>query len=167
MNAVVEKVFERLNAHGLRFTQKPILIGGMAMEYYGMRKSGADIDLVICDVDYQALAAAYPENRKDIWGDLGVVIDDLEIWRGIMLLDYDFYRVNAADEKELLIASPDRLLLMRVFAMDNPKYMNDLHLIRNYYSKTYINTQYMDEQAKHIQTYQKNNGVVWGGKYDS
>ena len=166
MNPVIEKALEKLNTHRLRFTQKPILIGGIAMEYYGIRKAGADIDLVICDEDYQALATAYPEKRKDIWGDLGVVIDELEIWRGIMLLDYAFYRENAVDEGELLVASPDRLLLMRVFAMDNPKYKKDLELIRDYYAKTYINAQYMAEQAKHIQTYQKNDGVVWGGMYE-
>ena len=30
-----------------KFRYKPLLIGGGAMEYYGLRKAGADIDLVV------------------------------------------------------------------------------------------------------------------------
>ena len=95
------------------------------MEYYGLRKAGADIDLVICDEDYQALALAYPDKRKDIWGDLGVVLEPFEIWRCIMLMDYDFYMRDAVDEKNAYVVSLDRLLLMRVFAMDVPKYREE------------------------------------------
>jgi hypothetical protein len=32
-----------------RFKSKPLLIGGAAMEHYGLRKRGADIDLVVTD----------------------------------------------------------------------------------------------------------------------
>lgn len=56
MAEVIDLLEKRLKEKNLNFTKKPILIGGMAMEYYGMRKSGADIDLIICDEDYQTLA---------------------------------------------------------------------------------------------------------------
>ena len=70
MEDVVKRAAERLKESRLSFAAKPILIGGMAMEYYGMRKAGADIDLVISEPDYQKLA------RKDLYGDLGVVINE-------------------------------------------------------------------------------------------
>ena len=38
------------------FREKPLLIGGKAMEYYGLRKAGADIDLVISVADHTRLA---------------------------------------------------------------------------------------------------------------
>lgn len=44
MNQVIKKVESRLKNNSLIFVKKPIVIGGMTMEYYGMRKSGADID---------------------------------------------------------------------------------------------------------------------------
>ena len=34
-----------------QFQNKPLLIGGKAMEYYGLRRAGADIDLVISESD--------------------------------------------------------------------------------------------------------------------
>ena len=35
------------------FSSKPLLIGGKAKEYYGLRKAGADIDFVITAADYE------------------------------------------------------------------------------------------------------------------
>ena len=165
MSEVITLLEQKLKEKNLRFTKMPVLIGGMAMEYYGLRKSGADIDLVICNEDYQSLANQYPDNRKDIWGDLGVVLDPFEIWRCIMLLDYDFYAENAIDEGIAYVVSLDRLLLMRVFAMEVPKYMEDLKLIKNYYCQNYSNKDYIKTQEKHIVSYRSGGGTVWGGKY--
>ncbi len=53
MNQVIIEVNESLNEIPLSFIKKPIIIGGMAMEYYGMRKAGRDIDLIISQDDYQ------------------------------------------------------------------------------------------------------------------
>lgn len=64
MNEVIARVERSLAEQKLTFQTKPILIGGMVMEYYGMRKSGADIDLVITGEDYEYLAKAYPEKEK-------------------------------------------------------------------------------------------------------
>jgi len=161
---VIRQLDKQINKAGLRFAKKPILIGGMAMEYYGMRKAGADIDLVICEEDYQALASKYPDKRKDIWGDLGVVIGPFEIWRCIMLLDYDFYIKDAVDEGVVFVVSLDRLLLMRVFAMDVPKYMDDLRLMKDYYHRMFRNPAYAQYMQSHIASYQ-NKEIVWGGEY--
>ena len=51
------------------FVHKPLLIGGMAMEYYGLRKAGADIDLVVHPDDHAALVKRFPDHIKDIYGD--------------------------------------------------------------------------------------------------
>jgi len=43
------------------------------MEYYGLRKRGEGIDLVISEHDYIKLEKHYPEHKKDIsvtWGSL-------------------------------------------------------------------------------------------------
>ncbi len=160
-------LFEKeMHARNLRFSQKPVLIGGMAMEYYGLRKSGADIDLVVCDEDYQALARQYPDNRKDIWGDLGVVLDPFEIWRCIMLLDYDFYAKDAIDEKTVYVISMDKLLLTRVFAMDIPKYRDDLNLMKRHYLRAFANPDFEKVQTAHLELYRRTGGIVWGGQYD-
>jgi len=72
-NKIINIITEELNKNHLQFTDKPVVIGGVAMEFYEIRKSGADIDIFNTDKDYQVLAKKYPEKRKDIYGDFGVV----------------------------------------------------------------------------------------------
>ena len=162
---MLEKLHDEMKKEALCFGQKPILIGGMAMEYYGIRKAGRDIDLVIADSDYKLLAEKFPNSRKDLWGDLGVVIGKFEIWRSIALLDYDFYVKDAVDEGDALIVSLDRLLFMRVIAMEVEKYMKDLNLMKDFYYENFRNNEFLREAETHATSYQKNKGAVFGGKY--
>ena len=166
MKNVVNHVTEMLKSSNLSFIEKPILIGGMAMEYYEMRKAGADIDLIITDDDYQALARKYPNQRKDLYGDLGMVIGKFEIWRSIAHLDYNFFKKDVIEEENILIVSIDRLLWTRVCAMEVEKYRNDLELLKEYYYKNYTNQKYHQEALSHEKSYLKMNGAVFGGKYD-
>ena len=162
---VSQFVNENLKISKLSFLSKPILIGGRAMEYYGIRESGADIDLVITDEDYQNLAKKYPENRKDLYGDLGVGIDKFEIWRSIAHLDYGFFLKDAVEEENVFVISIERLLWTRVCAMEVDKYLKDLKLIREYYYKNYTNEAYHEEANRHEKSYSQMNGTVLGGRY--
>ncbi len=56
---------------GYAFLDKPVIVGGLAMEYYGLRKHGDDIDFIVTDRDYQRLKVKFPDHRKDVWGDFG------------------------------------------------------------------------------------------------
>lgn len=165
MNLIAERVVQRLSESSLSFSERPIIIGGMAMEYYGMRKSGADIDLVISGDDYIAIAENYPEKRKDLYGDLGVVVNEFEIWRSIALFDYDFFLKDAIELDEVFIVSLDRLLFMRVLAMDVEKYRKDLLTMKEYYCRSFRNTDFIMNAEKNASSYRELNGAVFGGKY--
>jgi hypothetical protein len=56
------------------FSKKPLLVGGKAMEYYGLRKAGVDIDIIITKEDFARLIKLYPTSLKDLWGDFGVAV---------------------------------------------------------------------------------------------
>lgn len=114
---------------GFTFATKPLIIGGCAMQYHGVRKAGADIDLVITNDDYQRLARQYPDHRRDLWGDLGVCVHSFEIWRTITLYDYAFWSVGAVEERDWRVMSLERLLYSRVLAIKNDKHRRDLDLI--------------------------------------
>lgn len=47
-----------------RLHDKPLLIGGVAMEYYGLRKAGADIDLVVSARDHANLKRRIPTTSR-------------------------------------------------------------------------------------------------------
>jgi hypothetical protein len=111
------------------FQKKPLLVGGKAMEYYGLRQAGVDIDLIAGKEDVANLIRRYPGRVKDLWGDLGVCPFEFEIWKSICLLTYDDLCENSIDEKDYLVISLEKLLLMKALAMKVEKYFLDIQLI--------------------------------------
>ncbi len=112
-----------------QFQDKPLLVGGMAMEYYGLRKAGADIDLVISLRDHAKLKQLYPDHVKDLYGDIGICEFDFEIWNQICRCDYEELKVGAIEEPSLLIISLEQLLFLKSFAIRIEKYYNDVLLL--------------------------------------
>ena len=112
-----------------RFKSKPLLVGGGAMEYYDLRPIGLDVDFIITEEDYAGLAAKYPDNLNDIFGDLGVIKDGYELWRTIMLYGYDHLSIEAVDFNGFLVVSLEKLLLLKALGISEEKYEADLRLI--------------------------------------
>ncbi len=114
---------------GYSFQDKPLLIGGRAMEYYGLRKSGADIDLVISARDHENLRRQYPDHIKDLYGDIGVCEFDFEIWNQICRYDYKHLKEGAIEEPSFLVISLERLLFLKTLAIKEEKYYRDVLLL--------------------------------------
>ena len=112
-----------------RFQDKPLLIGGQAMEYYGLRKAGADIDLVISLSDHTNLKQQYPHHIKDLYGDIGICEFEFEIWNQICRYDYEELKVGAIEESTMLIISLERLLFLKTLAIKEQKYYQDVLLL--------------------------------------
>ncbi len=112
-----------------QFRDKPLLIGGKAMEYYGLRRAGADIDLVISSHDHANLKRQYPDHIKDLYGDIGICEFGFEIWNQICRYDYEELKAGAIDEPSLLIISLERLLFLKTLAIKHEKYYKDVLLL--------------------------------------
>jgi hypothetical protein len=112
-----------------KFLKKPLLIGGKAMEYYGLRKAGLDIDLVIDNEDHKLLKNKYPNNIKDLYGDIGICEYGFELWNQICTFDYNYLNKNGIEEKDFIVVSLEKLLFLKALAIEIPKYHKDLELI--------------------------------------
>ncbi len=99
------------------------------MEYYGIRESGNDIDIVISRDDHARLVQKHPDNLKDLFGDIGVVEHEFEIWNTICTFDYDYLKKHAVKEAEYLVVSLEKLLFLKALAKDDEKCQKDLLLI--------------------------------------
>lgn len=119
----------QLNKLNYKFLHKPLLVGGKAKEYYEIRKSGEDTDLIVSNDDYEALSRMYPDNLKDLWGDFGVVIYEFEIWKTICQFDYDYLSEGAIEMENYKIISLEKLLFLTALAIKKQKYLDDLYLI--------------------------------------
>lgn len=161
----MDRKLKELNIH---FKTKPLIFGGLAKEYYGIRKKGLDIDLIVTDEDYQNVAKQFPNCRFDMWGDLGVAVDNFEILRSVCRYDYDFYVKEAIDIGDYLMISIDRLFYMCVTAMEEEKYKNDYILIRKYYDEKFRNSKYVKNAQPHIEQYiRSEQGKIYKGKYEN
>lgn len=115
------------------FHHKPLLIGGKAMEYYDLRKAGSDIDFVIAADDHKRLVAQYPDHIKDLYGDIGVIEYEFEIWNTICTFDYENLKAGAIEEDEYLAISIEKLLMLKAIAIKaHEKYQRDVELIGDY-----------------------------------
>lgn len=142
---------------GIAFSSKPLIIGGLAMEYYGIRKNGHDADFIISNSDYEALAMKYPNNRKDRWGDLYISFDHCELLRSVFRFDYNFYSDGAIEYEKCTVISIEKLFFMKVLAFDNQpeieKHSNDYRLIWDYFFKTFQNREYVAYSLQHQDEY--------------
>lgn len=152
---------------GYEFLDKPVIVGGLAMEYYGLRKHGDDIDFIVTDRDYQRLKVKFPSNRKDVWGDFGILVDGFELFRSIYKFDYAHYSLGAIELMNYKIVSIDMLFRMKVFAIGvAQKHDSDVQLLKEYYQR-FQNREYQNYLDRHIDRYiTSENGIFFGISYD-
>ena len=135
------------------FTKKPLLISGKAMQYYSLRESTKDIDLVAPKEDIAALARMFPHRIKDLWGDLGVCPYDFEIWKTICSFDYNYLSQGAIDIGEVLVISRELLIFSRI-AMKKDRYIDDAKQVMH---------QILDERYKAYDQFEAENRAMLDG----
>jgi hypothetical protein len=112
-----------------QFSQKPLVVGGKAMEYYQLRTAGADIDCIVAAYDYLQLAAHYPEDIKERFENFGVCVGKFQFWKSLVWYDYEFLSYEAVEMTTYKVASLERLLFLKALAIAHPKHEQDLRLI--------------------------------------
>lgn len=126
------------------FLDKLVIIGGLAMEYYGLRKHGDDIDIIVTERDYQRLKVKFPNHRKYVWGDFGFLVNGFELFRSIYKFDHAYYSVRAIELANYEIVNIDMLFRMKIFALSMAeKHDCDVELLKEYY-KRFQNRNYQE-----------------------
>jgi hypothetical protein len=138
----IEELDINLRKLNYKFSSKPLLIGGKALEYYQVRKAAKDIDFVINEEDYEQLIFKYPNDMKEIFDDLGVCKYEFELWRSICLFGYDFLSEDAIETEDFLIISFEKLMFLKVLTIGQTKSLRDLELMRDRMAE--INTMVQD-----------------------
>jgi hypothetical protein len=152
---------------GYEFLDKPIIVGGLAMEYYGLRKHGDDIDFIVSDRDYQRLKVKFPNNRKDVWGDFGILVTGFELFRSLYKFDHAYYSLGAMEFTNYKMVSMDMLFRMKVFALGVArKHNDDVQLLKEYYQR-FQNREYQNYMDRHLDRYvSSETGIFFGISYD-
>lgn len=122
-----------LDALGYQFTTPPLLVGGRAMEHYGLHAMHMEVNFVVTRADYDALAALYPAQVNDTQGDLNVAIGAFTLWASIVRYDYAALAVDAVDHGAYRVVSAEKLLLLKCLDIAaDPTNMIELLLLAQY-----------------------------------
>ena len=125
------------NIQRFELEDKPVLISGRALEYYGIRQSDqqydADYDFIISQRDYKRLKEAYPDSQRDICGDKGVTVGKWEFWTSFCAFSYGELACDAEDAGEYLVVSIPKMLMLKVLVMhQEPRRYADVELIKEW-----------------------------------
>lgn len=114
------------------FLDFPIVLGGKAMEYYGLRKAGNDIDLIISERDFENLEKILPRHSgiRDI--DHFIRYKEFEMWTSIRQFNYEFYQQKAVRLDGFCVVSIERLVWLKALYVSEEKSINDLKLLSKY-----------------------------------
>lgn len=165
-NPAVDRLID-LTVPGIEFSDKPILVGGLAMEFYGLRQHGDDIDFIVTNEDYRKLRRRHPDCRKDIWGDLGILYNGYEMFRSIWRFDYGYYREGSLEFDRYRVVSIDTLFRMKVFALGaGEKHREDVELLKGYYMRR-ENPEYRAYLERHVDRYlAAENGLILNSDFE-
>ncbi|MDQ6984846.1 MAG: hypothetical protein Q9M91_03940 [Candidatus Dojkabacteria bacterium] len=139
--------FINLSKLDFKFKDKPLLVSGVAMMYHELRESDKDIDMILIRRDHLELSkklideadileephkSGFKEKSQfsDLFGDHGILIYEFELWDSIMLFGYDELKDNALDEKDFLVISLEKLMMLSVIrGVYTERYLEDAKLI--------------------------------------
>ena len=104
----------QVNLRRFKLKDKPVLISGRALEYYDIRQPDeqydADYDFIVSPRDYEMLKGTYPNNLRDIYGDLGVTVGKWEFWTSFCAFSYDELACDAEDAGAYYVVSVPKML---------------------------------------------------------
>ncbi len=119
------------------FKHQPIVIGGHAMMYYGLRKAGMDVDLVVANEDFTDLWARFPHRKVEKFGEIGIYYKPFEIWP--VFRGYTYWQLRRMSHEEGLfrVVSLKMLYTLKMLSASDErldpeirqKYAKDLALI--------------------------------------
>ncbi|AYV79099.1 MAG: hypothetical protein Faunusvirus2_46 [Faunusvirus sp.] len=116
MNNFVKNINECIAEIG--FKHKPILVGGLAMQYYGIRK-GHDYDFIASKSDHNRLekTLGQADDIGKIYVDLKGKFGEVDIFIRIYKYDYQMLKKNAIEEKYFYIVSLEDLLAIKTISL--------------------------------------------------
>jgi hypothetical protein len=125
-----EVVFDSLS---FPFISKPVLFGGKAMEFYGLRK-GHDFDWVVSPEDFSWLRQCFPEwGFINLFGDEGVRVGDHEFYLTHFGYGYAQWKHGAIERQDHHVIHLELLLFLKtmtlVYEPDNRKARSDIPLL--------------------------------------
>lgn len=148
----IEYLNDYLKCLNYDFINPPLIVGGLAMEYYSARKNGSDIDVMVSEEDWKNLKEKYLESLNLFGGNtedevdatLNVEIEynnsviHVDLIKTLWKHDYLFFKKNSVNHiisyKLYYVISIRDLLMIKSLPgliYSDKKSLNDINLLAN------------------------------------
>lgn len=122
MSEAHKKILKGLKLVNYKFKKPPLVLGGLALEYYGIRKTKHDYDYMISPMDWKILKKKYPDqvnlfggkNEKEIDATLSNLNNTkVDLISTLFQYNYNFLSKNAINEDGYKVISLENLLFTK------------------------------------------------------
>ena len=129
-----------------KFQDKPLIVGGYALQYYGIRKAGHDIDMMVSLRDWKKLTKLHPNNINHHGGNDSTINIrgeyDIDLIKTLYHYDYKFLSQNSKELNNCKIISIENQFLVKALPAlqkKNSKSVKDSKKIIDYIIKKNYN----------------------------
>ena len=121
MSIIEKKIMKGLKLSKYKFKKPPLVVGGLAMEYYNIRKAGHDFDYVVSPADWKELKKLHPDkinlfggkNEKDVDATINLYKVHVDLISTLFKFKYSYLSKGAINNKNYKIISIDKLLMLK------------------------------------------------------
>jgi len=116
-----KKILKGLSLTKYNFVKKPLVVGGLALEHYGIRKTVHDYDFMVSPTDWKNLKKKHPDkinlfggkNEKEIDASINLKKEHVDLISTLFQYNYTFLVKNSIDFPKYKVISIDKLLLLK------------------------------------------------------
>lgn len=124
-----ELINKGINLCNYEFKQKPLVVGGLALQFYGIRQTGHDFDYVVSSEDWEALKTLYPNNinlfggktEKDVDATINLEKNNehIDLISTLYQFNHDYLQQSSIEYIDFRIISLPMLLMVKTLAAVN------------------------------------------------
>ncbi len=147
MSEAHKKILKGLKLVNYKFKKPPLVLGGLALEYYGIRKTKHDYDYMVSPTDWKILKKKHPDylnlfggkDEKEVDATLTNINNKhVDLISTLFQYNYNFLSKNAIKENGYIVISLDKLLFTKTLGAvfnNHTKSKNDQKKIVKYMVK--------------------------------
>ena len=106
-----------------KFKHPPLVVGGYALQYYGIRKAGHDLDVMVSSTDWKELKKIYPKNinlfggktEKDVDATINLKEINVDLIKTLVMNNYKDMSKNSIKLENFKIISLKNLIYLKSF----------------------------------------------------
>ena len=120
-DSVIKKALHGLSLTRNKFIYKPLIVGGLAMEYHGIRATGHDYDYVVSPSDWTLLKEQYIDNINLFGGKTETDVDatinlneiHVDLISTLFMYNYDELKKDSIEYESVHVISLEKLLFLK------------------------------------------------------